>query len=119
MGCGNQIGRRALALAATVGGCVALAAPVTADATTRVSAHATALSFANGYLDQLACSSPSQCTAVAATGTQETFNPTKGGPVHRSQPIPASKTQGAISIACPSSGACIEAGAGGTTAVFN
>ncbi len=119
MGCGNQIGRRALALAALISGCAVLAAPVTADGATRVTARATALSFANGYLDQLACSSPSQCTAVAATGTQETFDPTRGGAVHRSQPIPASETQGAISIACPSMGSCVESGASGTVAVFN
>jgi hypothetical protein len=119
MGCGNQIGRRAFALAAAVAGCVALAVPVTADAAARLTAHATALSFANGYLDQLACSSPSQCTAVAATGAQETFDPTKGGPVHRSQPIAASKVAGAVSITCPSTGSCVEAGASGAVAVFN
>jgi hypothetical protein len=119
MGSRNQAGRRVLAIVAALGGGVALALPVVPDATARTTAHATALTFANGYLDQLACSSPSQCTAVAATGAQETFDPTKGGPVHRSQPIPADKVYGAVSLTCPSTAACIEAGAGGAVAVFN
>ncbi len=82
-------------------------------------ASAQALTFSNGYLSQLTCESAHECTAVAAGGVQETFNPTAGGRVIHSQTIAASVANGQLAITCVSSTRCVEADAAGHVAVFD
>ncbi len=124
---GALTSKRALALATLVAGCLVPAMPVAAHALARtattpptpIARPAAALTFSNGYADQLTCASASQCTVVAAGGPALTFNPTHKGSVVRAQPILASVEDGGLGIGCASTHSCVEADAGGNIAVFD